>query len=235
MPTLFDSENQNKTTQNLSLTDDQNGKILDQEPQVTKDMKKIDKHSLPNHNHNPLAAYCYFPDNVDFREKDSQEQVILLLRRHPITNVGWIAISFLMIIVPAFVSVIPPFTNLPGDFQFVIILIWYLVTSAFILEQFLNWFFHVNIVTDERVIDVDFVSLIYRQMTDANIDHIEDVTVEVGGGIRTLLGYGNVIIQTAAEVPLITFEAVPKPDLVAKVLRELRVQEEEERLRGEVR
>jgi len=99
----------------------------------------------------------------------------------------------------------------------------------------LGWFFHVNIVTDERIIEVDFVNLIYREITDANIDQIQDVTVEMGGGIRTYFNYGDLIIQTAAEIPKIDFEAVPKPDMVAKVLRELRVEEEQEKLEGRVR
>jgi len=44
-----------------------------------------------------------------------------------------------------------------------------------------------------------------------------------------------VVIQTAAAIPLITFEAVPKPDKVAKTLRELRVEEEQEKIEGRVR
>jgi len=44
-----------------------------------------------------------------------------------------------------------------------------------------------------------------------------------------------VVIQTAAQVPKIEFEAVPNPDKVARVLRELRIEEEQEKLEGRVR
>jgi hypothetical protein len=198
-------------------------------------LKDPNRCKFPGHTHNPLAAYSYLPDKVSFINEDPEEEVILLVRKHPITNMGWILISFMMIIVPSFVTVLTPMELLPGEFQFVLSLVWYLIASAFILEQFLSWFFHVNIITDERIIEVDFMNLVYREITDANIDKIEDVTVEVGGSFRTIFHYGDVIIQTAAQVPKIEFEAVPNPDKVAKVLRELRVEEEQEKLEGRVR
>ena len=197
--------------------------------------KKYLNHKLVGHSHNPLAAFCYYPDRVNFVNKDPEEKVILLLRRHPITNLSWILIAISMIIGPAFLSAFPFFELLPTRFQFITIVIWYLVTMAFIFEEFLSWFFNVNIVTDERIIDVDFINLVYREITDANIDQIQDVTVVVGGAIRTFFHYGDVLIQTAAEIPQIKFEAIPNPDLVTKVLRELRVEEEKEKLEGRVR
>ncbi len=182
-----------------------------------------------------LSSYCYLPQNVKFVNQDEDEKVLLLLRKHPITNLKWIISGILMIISPFFLFVISPLDLLPELYQFAIILSWYLITSAIILEGFLIWFFSVNIITDERVLDVDFVSLFYREMTDANIDKIEDVTVDIGGVVKTFLNYGDVIIQTASEVPRITFEDVPYPDKVAKLLRELRIQEEEEKIKGKVR
>ena len=198
-------------------------------------LKDPKRHKFPGHTHNPLTSYSYLPDRVSFVNEDPEEKVILLLRKHPITNLGWMTLSFMMIIAPSFITILTPVGFLPSEFQFVLILVWYLITSAFILEQFLSWFFHVNIITDERIIEVDFMNLVYREITDANIDKIEDVTVEVGGSFRTLFHYGDVVIQTAAQIPKIKFEAVPNPDKVSKVLRELRIEEEREKLEGRVR
>jgi len=102
-------------------------------------------------------------------------------------------------------------------------------------ESFLNWFFNVCIITDERIFDVDFLNLVYREISEANVDQIQDVTVRMGGVIRTVFNYGDVLIQTASEVPRIEFSSVSKPDLVAKVLRELRVEEEQEKIEGRTR
>jgi membrane protein YdbS with pleckstrin-like domain len=202
---------------------------------VTHPKTHKEKEKLPGHTHNPLSAFCYYPDRMSFVNRDPEEKIVLLLRKHPITNLGWILTAFIMLVAPGFVSVFEFFEVLPFSFQIVLVLFWYLLTTAFIFEEFLSWFFHVNIITDERIIEVDFINLIYREITDANIDQIQDVTVEVGGAARTFFNYGNVVIQTAAVIPRIEFEAVPQPDRVAKVLRELRIEEEVEKLEGRVR
>jgi len=195
----------------------------------------VSKHKLPGHSYNPFSAYIYYPDRVKFINRDPKEKVILLLRKHPITNLSWVVLTFLMVIAPAFISIFDFFELLPMGYQIVFILIWYLIAIAFAFEEFLKWFFHVNIITDERIIEVDFVNLFYREITDANIDQIQDVTVEVGGGIRTMFHFGDLVIQTAAEIPKINFDAIPNPDKVARILRELRIEEEVEKLEGRVR
>jgi uncharacterized membrane protein YdbT with pleckstrin-like domain len=199
--------------------------------------KKVAKevHSHQFHSHSPLASYCYFPSNIRFVAKDSNERIVLFLRRHPITNLGWILISILMFSAPMVLSSFPLLSFLPENFQFVAVLGWYMISIAFAFESFLNWFFSVYIVTDERIFDVDFINLIYREISEANIDQIQDVTTRMGGVIRTMFNYGDVYIQTASEIPRIEFEAVPHPDQVAKILRELRVEEEQEKIEGRVR
>lgn len=194
-----------------------------------------DNENLPGHTHNTFASYYYYPDKVDFDTKDPEEVVILLVRRHPITNVPWLLMTFVLIIAPSFLSLLPMFEQVPVNFAFVFTLMWYTITAAFVMEKFLAWFFNVNIVTDERIIDVDFLNLVYREVTDADIEKIEDVTVEMGGTIRTIFNYGDVLIQTASQEQKTKFEAIPHPDRVAQILRKLRVEEQEERAQGRVR
>ena len=57
----------------------------------------------------------------------------------------------------------------------------------------------------------------------------------MSSAVRTTFNYGDIIIQTAAQIPKIEFEAVPQPDRVAKVLRDLRIEEEVEKLEGRIR
>jgi hypothetical protein len=183
---------------------------------------------------NPLSPYGYLPDDVDFETRTPEEKVVLLLRRHPITNVGWLLITAVMVFAPAVLSSFPIFDFLPSRYQFIAVLGWYLITLSYFLENFLSWFFNVNIITDERIIDIDFYNLIYKEVSDANIDKIQDVSYRMGGAIRTIFNYGDVIIQTASEVPNFEFLAVPRPDKVAKLLQELGVEEQQEVLEGRI-
>lgn len=183
----------------------------------------------------PVSAYCYYPRNVKFVGTDAEEVIVLLLRKHWLTNLPWIIMGAILIAVPLPFVYFPVLEFMPERFLVVTILFWYLATSAYILEKFISWFFNVYIVTDERVFDVDFHNLVYREISDANIDAIQDVTSTIGGVIRTSFDYGDVIIQTSAEIPQIDFQAVPHPDRVAKILRNLRVEEEREKMEGRVR
>ncbi len=206
--------------------------------QTTVDTKKKGKsrHSLPGHSHNPLSSFCYHPDRVSFEIQDEEEKVILLLRRHIITNVPWTIGAVLMIIAPIVIlPFIPILSFLPSNYQVVAVLGWYLVTTAFILENFLSWFFNVNLITDERIVDIDFHNLIYKEVSDAKIDKIQDITYNMGGVVRTMFNYGDIFIQTAAEVPTFEYLAVPQPDKVVKILKELMQQEEQEKIEGRVR
>lgn len=182
-----------------------------------------------------LGSFNYYPHNVNFQNKDPEEKVILFLRSHPIKNIGWMSFTFLLLILPPFITVMPFFDGVPLRFIILGVLIWYLFTFIYAFEAFLFWFFSVNIITDERIFDFDFHNLTYRKVTDVNIDKIQDVTVSIAGGIGTMFNFGNVLIQTASEIPEIDFMSVPQPDKVAKILREMRVEEEKEQLEGRVR
>lgn len=187
------------------------------------------------HTVNPLAAYVSSPRNIRFENQEAKEEIVLLLRRHWVTNISWILLATLMILAPFFLRFFPLLTFLPARFQVMAVIIWYLLTIAFIFEQFLSWFFNVYIITDERIVDIDFYSLLYKEVSDCKIDRIQDVTYKMGGVARAVFNYGDVFIQTAAEEPQFEFLAVPKPDRVAAVLRDLVTEEEKERIEGRVR
>jgi len=70
--------------------------------------------SRPNPDQHPLSSFRYFPDKAEFVNKDPEEKVILLLRRHPVTNYQWIVIASLMLVAPSFLTVFPFFEAMPS-------------------------------------------------------------------------------------------------------------------------
>ena len=198
-------------------------------------LKKSLYKDLPTSGFNPLSSIMFCPENLKFETMDSEEKVVLFLRKHWITDIPWMLMTVIMFLVPALTSGLSLFSSVPQNFMFLFMLVWYLISIAYFIESFLTWFFNVYIVTDERIIDIDFFNLIYKEVSDANIDKIQDVTYKMGGVIRTLFNYGDVMVQTASEVPNFEFIAVPKPDKVAKVLQDLRIEEQQEAIEGRVR
>jgi hypothetical protein len=209
MPDVFisDPENQENPTPPIPL-------------EVPKtEAKKI---KIPGHTHNRFSAFSLYPERVDFETRDKEEKVILLLRQHPIVNLKWVLGTILMLFVPGIVGLFGILSSLPVGFGLVITLSWYLITMAYALEGFLNWYFNVYFVTDHRVIDVDFYNLIDKKVSDADLDKIQDVSYTNFGIFRMIFNYGDVFIQTAAEVSEFDFLAVPDPERVVKIINELK-------------
>lgn len=182
-----------------------------------------------------FASFVPKPKKLRFDTQQPKEKIVLLLRRHPITNLPWIILAVILLLAPPIVFSVFPLNFLPGNYRFISILCWYLLTFAFIFERFLIWFFNVNILTDERIIDINFPTLLYREITEAKLDKIQDVNIKTGGYIRSLFNFGDVLIQTAGAIPEICFEAVPEPERVSQILNQLLYEEEQEKLEGRVR
>lgn len=180
------------------------------------------RQTFPSHSHNKLASFCLYPDEVGFESKIDDEKIILLLRQHPIVNLKWIFTTLLLLTGPTLLSLTGVFSFLPGGFALIITLSWYLVTSAYAIEGLLDWYFNVYFITTHRIVDVDFYNIIDKRVSNAEIEKIEDVSYTTGGVIRTMFNYGDVFIQTAAEVSEFDFYAVPNPEKVVKILDDLR-------------
>lgn len=183
---------------------------------------------------NPLEAYAVKPVKVFFDSQLHDEEVVLLLRRHPITQIKWLVVAIIMILVPFIFSYISLFSFLPQKYQIMTLVGWYMLVVGFSLESFLNWFFNSYVITDERVIDIDFESLIYKNISAAKIDNIEDITAITGGAIQSIFDFGTIKIQTAANDTEFEFEDVPHPAKVTTLLNELLIEEEREKIEGRV-
>ena len=184
---------------------------------------------------NLLTSYVSFPNKICFETQDDDEEVILFLRQHPIVNLPWIITTILMLTLPSVFVFFPPYANLPTNFQFVITMGWYMFVFGFSLAKFMGWFFNIYILTDERVVDVDFQNIFFRKISTAKIEEIQDVNIQSSGSFETFFGYGSVFIQTAAEVSQFEFMYVPNPDKVGKIINQMIDLEEQEKLEGRVK
>ena len=60
-----------------------------------------------------------------------------------------------------------------------------------------------------------------RIVAEHELEKIQDVTGEQKGIFPTFLSYGNVLVQTAGEVPMFIFRQVDNPFEVAKTINHL--------------
>jgi len=182
-----------------------------------------------------LTSLSSFPAKVCFETQDDEEEVVLFVRQHPIVNLKWILLVILLLSLPSVFTFFPPYSNLPTNYQFVMILGWYMLVFGYALAKFMGWFFNIYILTDERIVDVDFHNIFFRKISTAKIEEIQDVNVQSSGAFQTFFGYGSVFVQTAAEVSQFEFLSVPHPDKIGKIINQLIDAEEQEKLEGRVK
>jgi membrane protein YdbS with pleckstrin-like domain len=181
---------------------------------------------------NPLSSFAIVPENWRFENQEQDEKIILLLRQHPIVNLPWLLLVGVLILVPSFWDFLPWAGMMPGRFVLMTVILWYLMVTAFALEKFLDWYYNVYIVTDERVIDIDFYGLLYKDLSVVKLDTIQQINYKQTGGIAAIFNYGDVFIQTAAERRQLDFMKVPNPNKVVDILYKLIDEEEQEKLEG---
>jgi hypothetical protein len=166
-----------------------------------------------------FRSFCLRP-NVRFETQREEEKIILLVRAHPVTQLHYIINSVVFLIFLVFLNLIPiPYLTFS---QLIFInLMGIVFIFSYLWINFLKWFFNVGIVTNERVIDIDFSHLTYKEFTQAKIGKIEDVTSKINGYIDNIFNYGNIFVQTAGTDPNIEFMHVPKPNEVVKIINGL--------------
>lgn len=173
-----------------------------------------------------LSAFLFMPEEMRFETQEQAETIILLLRKHWITNFFWLFISFILLITPLILFPAVSFSGLiaesiSGSYISFIILAWYLGTFSYILVNFLLWYFTVSIVTNDRIVDIDFFNILHKKFAETKISRIEDVTMKTGGFIRSIFDCGDVFVQTAAKEAMFQFEAVPHPEKVVRIINGL--------------
>jgi len=173
-----------------------------------------------------FPAYAEYPKDCLFEGQDPNEKILLLLRAHPITNLSWILASIIVFFVPFLVPRVMLFLGfdlgvLPQTFQLILLIINYLLVLIIVYEGFLYWYFNVTLVTNEKVVDIDFAQLLYKGVDLAPLTKIEETDSVIAGIVGTIFNFGNVKIQTAGATVAIEMKNIPKPSLVADLILDL--------------
>jgi len=173
-----------------------------------------------------LTAYFMHPKDIRFETQDADEDVILFMRQHIIVLIPKLIFGICIFFVPLFLfPILAQFLlspiEIPGGYIVIGTVFWYVAIFGFILTSFLQWFFNIFIVTNKRIIDIDFLYLLYKKFSEAQIVRIQDISFRTGGIMATMFNYGDVLIQTAGELPNFVFEKIPRPAEVVNTISDL--------------
>lgn len=174
-----------------------------------------------------FSSFSKNPTNLSFKDQEPDEKIILFLRRHFITNISWILLGILLLLLPPLLIFINSKFNLfetqtfSPQFISIVLIFYYLAVSTYIFINFLTWYYNVFIVTNKRVVDIDFADLVYKHVSSTSLNLVEDVSYTQAGVLPTLFDLGYIIVQTAGELENFESREVPHPQIVVEIIGNL--------------
>lgn len=156
------------------------------------------------------------------------ESIILEVRKHWFTLLGVIFVVILGVFAPIVLKFVVfkynfiPFQNIFIEYNFLLkffYYVWLLFLWIFFFIQWTKYFLDVWYVTQKRIIDVDQKAIFHREISNLRFDKIQDISIEVTGFIATMLNFGDIRVQTAAEDSSeFSMKSVRNPEHVKKII-----------------
>ncbi len=164
-----------------------------------------------------------------FEGQREGEIVLALIRRHPYIIITAIT-GFALLAFSPFALLINYYDYLTNSE--LLPLAWFLTILFFSLVwhilfyRIMDYLLDTWTITNERIISSQQLGFFRRRVVEAELDRVQDTTVEVMSMIPTLLNFGDIEVQTAGAKEKLFFYQVPSPnkirELIAKAGKELR-------------
>lgn len=150
------------------------------------------------------------------------ESVVLVVRRHWFFLVMPLALTLLaMLVPPAVLLTVVGRTAGPRavDTVFVVASLGYLIVLG--VRAYLVWYAWVHdvwVITNQRLVDGQKRHWFHEEVSTADLMHVQDVALDRHGVLATLLQFGDLRVQTAAEIEEFILRKIPHPQNVLTIL-----------------
>lgn len=163
-----------------------------------------------------------------FESQEADEKVILIVRKHwtilliPFF-IGFVILAVALTLSALIRNAIPEVFDGNGDTILACVLS--IIILYDLLYMFLSWlirYLNVAILTGEHLVDIEQPSLFSRKVSELDLDCIEDASAAQRGIFQTTLKYGEVIVQTAGELPNFVFKGICDPYEISQKIMEVK-------------
>lgn len=163
-----------------------------------------------------------------FIKLHSNERICLTVRKHLLIPViktfFWIVLLALILIFEDFLVSLLPIGDIHTSADSVAALIrtsFFMFAALGLLMVWALYYLNLQIVTNERIIDVNQRGLLHHEVTEFNIEVVQDATTQIKGLWGNIFNFGNVYVQTAGEQQNFVFDQIANPKHIANTVIEL--------------
>lgn len=142
-----------------------------------------------------------------FRGQRADEEVVLVTKQHvwllmPVLGV-WLAVTLVIMAIIWWFGA--------SHVSSMVIVIAVIIAAIYSFYFWFTWNNSDYIVTNQRVIKIDQMSLFNRVISEAEVHRIQEISTEIKGPVRTLLNFGTVMIKTASDDSKLDLDDVSDP------------------------
>ncbi len=166
------------------------------------------------------------------------EKVLRTIRRHPISLFPVVLAMGIVVVVVLvgfyaigrYADIINPIlsVNLVSLFLLAVLLLLAVITLLSV------YVFHQSrlVLTNENLFQIKQIGIFDRKVSAVNLRHIEDVTSRVHGLFATVLGYGEISVETAGEQENFIFSPVANPHPLVELINQTHQDYEQQLAKG---
>jgi hypothetical protein len=142
------------------------------------------------------------------------ERVLSLCRRHWIYLWPLVALYLFLALAPVVIAVIICFGG-PGDgawrFFWLLMALYVIYWAVRLVLVWYRYQHDIWVITNQRLIDSYRSHPFALRIATADLVNVQDMSIDRNGLLRTLLDFGDIVCQTAAEMPDFRMTGIPNP------------------------
>jgi len=157
---------------------------------------------------------------------DKNEYIIFEARRNWIVLWGKTIGLLFSILIPIFIFSLLGATNFVTfsgnkDALFMVfVLSWIFLVWNLMFVAWTDHYLDIFVITNKNLIDIEQKGIFNREVSVLSLDKIQDITTKVGGFVPTVIGYGDLFIQTAGSEKEFILKSIDKPNFVRSKIKE---------------
>lgn len=161
-------------------------------------------------------------------ELEPGEHVVLEARKHWFLFLTellpFAIIAVIPFALPKLLVLAPPLVQWAGYFDYTTRVgqaglgVWLLVTWTSAWGVFTRYFLNAWVLTNQRIVNIKQRRYFYREVSSLFLSRVQDVTSNVSGVLSSLLGIGDIKVQSAAEDIEFVMHGIPHPEQMRDVI-----------------
>ncbi len=144
-----------------------------------------------------LKSFIKNPENTSYKGKDSDENIVFLIRQSSWATAGWVLSTIFLAVIILFIFPHLSKINYNGEkifndgFILLLAVFSYIVLFGHVFHKFLDWYFEVFLITNKKIVDIDKGAV---SISETPLENVQDVTSKIQSVFGQMLNIGSIHI-----------------------------------------